>query len=412
MRKIFLIIVISICLLPACAKNAKQTPPPNMTLDEKLYFFIKVGNLDEVKKAVNKGIDIHDDRKISIDERYPYITPMYYAAINGHLHIVKYLYSIGATVETNSYSKYTALIYAAKYGHFDIVKYLVSIGSNVIGKTRYDESALDLAKKNGHSNIVKYLSSKKIIAYGNLQKSIKNKDLNGIKNALKNGADINTKYQILDGASALNWGCSFGYENIVIYLINNGADINSANKQGETPLMRAALSDYYSIVTFLLSKGADVNVHDNLNRDALIYASMHNHFNVAKLLVEKGSKLQTQEIMSGYTAVMFCIGFEDKRLKNYLVSEITKSNNEEEVNYNFVNDVGYSVLMLAAGRGNYELVKYLINHGADVNYKSKNGWTALDVAEEAYDMEREYDHKIVIMILKRAGAISTGKFKN
>jgi len=56
---------------------------------------------------------------------------------------------------------------------------------------------------------------------------------------------------------------------------------------------------------------------------------------------------------------------------------------------------GTTVLMVAAGKGNVEMVKVLIAAGADVNAKNKKGLTALDFA---------IDHPEIAAVLKAAGA--------
>ena len=41
---------------------------------------------------------------------------------------------------------------------------------------------------------------------------------------------------------------------------------------------------------------------------------------------------------------------------------------------------GYTVLMYASNNGNLEIIKYLVENGADINIKDKNGDTALNYA--------------------------------
>jgi ankyrin repeat protein len=46
---------------------------------------------------------------------------------------------------------------------------------------------------------------------------------------------------------------------IVKFLVKNGADIEIANRQGNTPLMIAAYREKVDVVRFLLSIGAEIN---------------------------------------------------------------------------------------------------------------------------------------------------------
>jgi ankyrin repeat protein len=57
---------------------------------------------------------------------------------------------------------------------------------------------------------------------------------------------------------------------------------------------------------------------------------------------------------------------------------------------------GYTALIYASERGQVNVVKYLIKHGANINAKKKNGDTALSLAENN-------GHTEVARILREAG---------
>lgn len=75
-------------------------------------------------------------------------------------------------------------------------------------------------------------------------------------------------------------------------LIASGADVNVADSNGTSALMRAAYSDYAEVdrVKLLLDHGADINVHD-ANRDtALRIAKRKGSTKVVALLVSAGAR--------------------------------------------------------------------------------------------------------------------------
>ena len=56
-----------------------------------------------------------------------------------------------------------------------------------------------------------------------------------------------------------------------------GEDINSLNESGMTPLMVAAKNGKKELVLFLLESGANIEIKDNDNKTAYLYAKESNH---------------------------------------------------------------------------------------------------------------------------------------
>lgn len=80
-------------------------------------------------------------------------------------------------------------------------------------------------------------------------------------------------------------------------LIRAGADVNHANKIGETPLMKAALRGREDLCILMISAGASVNARGPLGRTALHSAAKQGYWNVVKLLVEKGARAEIKDQM-------------------------------------------------------------------------------------------------------------------
>ncbi|KAF8284136.1 putative palmitoyl acyltransferase 1 [Trypanosoma cruzi] len=71
---------------------------------------------------------------------------------------------------------------------------------------------------------------------------------------------------------------SEGPNNLIIsFLIDNGADINSRNATGETPLMIAAATQNISALRIILSRGADTSLRDDIGNTVLHHAACHPH---------------------------------------------------------------------------------------------------------------------------------------
>ena len=57
-------------------------------------------------------------------------TPLYIAAENGHLDVVRHLVEVGADKDQASNQRATPLFIAALNGHLDVVRHLVEVGAD------------------------------------------------------------------------------------------------------------------------------------------------------------------------------------------------------------------------------------------------------------------------------------------
>ena len=92
---------------------------------------------------------------------------------------------------------------------------------------------------------------------------------------VKNGGDVNAKDHY--GKTTLMYVDHFYYynrdkdnsDNILKFLIENGADLTIVDEDGNTALLRASERDNLEIVKLLVKNGADINARDRLDKTAL-----------------------------------------------------------------------------------------------------------------------------------------------
>lgn len=96
-------------------------------------------------------------------------------------------------------------------------------------------------------------------------------DIDAVKQHIAAGTDLNLKDPNPDGAkdTALGMAAAFGKTDVAIALIEGGADLDTRNKDGSTPLHAASFLCYPEIVQALLDKGADKNARNNSGGTAL-----------------------------------------------------------------------------------------------------------------------------------------------
>jgi ankyrin repeat protein len=83
-----------------------------------------------------------------------------------------------------------------------------------------------------------------------------NGSLEGVEEALQQGADVDARGQF--GDSALNLAAEHGHKDVVQRLLDKGADIHNLGGADKTPIMNAAFAGNIGIVRLLLEKGARI----------------------------------------------------------------------------------------------------------------------------------------------------------
>ena len=149
------------------------------------------------------------------------------------------------------------------------------------------------------------------------------------------------------------------------------------------------------LIKLLIEAGANVNAKENDGRTPLMCAADKGHSEIVKLLIENGADVNAKNNY-GHTSLMCAAG------KGH--TEIVKLLIEKGANVNAKNNYGRTPLMYAADEGHTETVKLLIEKGADVNAKDKDGRTPLMCAADEGHTETE-------MLLRKHDAVSKRKFR-
>lgn len=121
--------------------------------------------------------------------------------------------------------------------------------------------------------------------------------IEAVKVILRSGAKIDGTDA--NGLTALHMSASLGRTDILILLMENGADVNAKTASDArslkeaTPLMFATLNNDPTIASLLLSKGAKVNDTDYKNRNALFYcvSPFSNNVKSCEILKNSGANI-------------------------------------------------------------------------------------------------------------------------
>ncbi|MBQ7607068.1 MAG: ankyrin repeat domain-containing protein, partial [Desulfovibrionaceae bacterium] len=93
-------------------------------------------------------------------------------------------------------------------------------------------------------------------AQADIWESVEKGDVQAVKTYLAKGTDVNTKNK--DKDTPLHWAARNGYTEVAKLLIDKGADVNAKNEDGHTPLHWAARNGYTEVAKLLIDKGADL----------------------------------------------------------------------------------------------------------------------------------------------------------
>ena len=117
------------------------------------------------------------------------------------------------------------------------------------------------------------------------------------------GMDIDVNLKDTVGRTPLHIAAEKGNMDVVMFLIENGANVNVADVNGNTPLVFIInKAGNLKVIQRLLEKGARVNVQNRTGETALMYAAWHGHSAVVQLLLENRADV-TLKNRQGRTAL-------------------------------------------------------------------------------------------------------------
>lgn len=177
---------------------------------------------------------------------------------------------------------------------------------------------------------------------------------------MENGADVNAPPGRIDGRTALQAAAERGNIETVQLFLRRNADVNApaGYERGLTALQAAAESGSMAIVRLLLLRNANVNGPAGHKRGltALQAALMNGHSDIAELLLRSNANIHAAPSPHyGLTTIETAI-----LGRNLPMLKILMENGTEERD-------STSAICAAAKYGWIEGVRYLLQHGSDVN---------------------------------------------
>jgi uncharacterized protein len=358
------------------------------------------------------------------------------AAMRGDREALRAAIARKADVNAPQAAGITALHWAAERDDLEAAELLIEAGARVSAKTREGVTPLQLAAINGSAAMLGRLlragadANAPLTAAGDtaLMMAARTGKTDAIRALLEAGATVNAR-ENWGGTTALMWAVSEGHVDATARLIAAGAEINArshyvaaANGRGFegrtplasraegkpeefasgwlTPLMLAAREGHLGVARLLVGAGADINAAAGDGKTALAIAIFNGNYELASFLVDNKADVNTADAQR-FTPLFWAV---DRRnmetAPNFpwmvtldpmaLIRKLLDAGANPGAPVNNTprgrmregspRIVFATALMRAAFAGDLELVKLLLDRGADPTIISRDGEAMLSAA--------------------------------
>ncbi len=316
-----------------------------------------------VKALLNSGAKVNETDKEGK-------TALYYAIQEGNNPLIFLLLSLGARLDKEPSKLKDLLIYSINRGNSEIVKWLMEEGCNpnqiaYDGKTILYKAAEFgsaetfnlLLEKGGNPLTPSFLNGLNVTS--TLHAAVSSGNIEIVRALMKTAIDVNyndyQKQSPLHNAFKNNFifieqmqKDPKDYPGCIELLLNNGANPNQVNQNGQTPLMIIIKPDYHpsfnnsltttdkiKIINLFANNCTDFNIRDTNGVSVFMYISRCHNIKMAERMLVAGANINIKD-NNGNTALDYALMYQkdlnrrkDENAKNIKEGMVYTLNNKE-----------------------------------------------------------------------------------
>ncbi|KKA30025.1 hypothetical protein TD95_001515 [Thielaviopsis punctulata] len=327
-------------------------------------------------------------------------TPLHIGCKMGYTEVINMLISRNADCNATDGDGLTALHYAIRDGRMDVVNLLLNI-------PKIEVDAVDIERNTPFTEAVRLDNHGAIERLLESGANINHKGYQGLT-ALMYAAKFNNTnvgQMLIDKGSELDQQDDYGWtalhaarnghDEYVKMLISNGAEIDVADNEKETPIMlfNSSYHGWVDMGALVLKHGCPVNHTCHRGRTALHYAAMYGNDDYVKMLLGHGAEVYVED-EEKETPLWLAVCYDRRSTIDILLSHGARMSH--------INKAGESMLFNSARHGWVDTGKLVVEKGEDVHHRDSNfetvlfvacAYNAVEYAEMLIDVGAEVDVK-------------------
>ena len=375
-------------------------PPPQEDMDVPdggacpLYIAATNGRADTVRALIERGADVN---QIKVDGATPLIGAVWNDSDDGDCaDIVTALLENGSDVHQTNHFGNTPVCFASGSGKVATLKVLVEYGGDVRLANPNGTTPISIAAQEGHTAVLEFLLEKGVDVNGARDNGATHISIasawghaEALKLLIEKGGEVNKARS--NGATPMYVASMWGHVEILKILIEHGGDVHAATSDGSTPVAIASLEGHAGALRILIESGGDVNKATNAGHTPAFFAAREGAWETLQILLDNGGDVNQLDA-EGWTPVHVASANGQIDTLQILIKWIIhqanisgRSPNTASITAGHLNTVdfsGTSPLHMAADEGETEVLKILLNHGADIHKPDASNRTPVWIAAQ------------------------------